>query len=104
MGDMVKETPTIEQKKKFRKMEDHIWNKFDEDKDGLLNHKEYMNAASVSDDHMREIAGDDYPQFTDGENEFFWVMQNNMKNFGWNRWGRHGDGVSKETTTDFSES
>lgn len=33
--------------------------------------------------------------FTDGERDFIWTMESSVQNGPWNRYGSHGDGISK---------
>jgi len=42
------------------------------------------------------LLGDEASDFSPGQNEFFWVMADAMKNGGWNDWGRHRRGVSMQ--------
>lgn len=68
---------------------------FDEDNNGALSHHEWRTANKEYKKMMKKMLGDDAPDFSPGEDEFFWMMSNSVKNGGWNEWGRHRRGVSK---------
>lgn len=67
-----------------RAMSDEMFKAADEDGDGRLNHHEWMTSARKVDDMMTEKLGEDAPEWSHGDQEFFWTMANSVKNGNWN--------------------
>merc|ERR1712070_521974 len=72
------------------------FDKFDEDSNGRLNHHEWMKMSKAHMGMMKEALGDAMPHYTRGQMEFFWTMSSSVQNGSWNRWGHHGEGISKK--------
>lgn len=82
--------------KEQHKMLNEAWDKFDTDNNGRLSHMEWMKGDKEMQKFAKKVYGDDVPDFSRGQKEFFWIMANSVKNGGWNEWGSHAPGVGKK--------
>jgi hypothetical protein len=90
--DFVENGPTKEQREWISAQ----WKVHDKDSNGALDRHEWRNMMKAGHKMELEYLGEEEASdFSPGQNEFFWVMANSVKNGGWNNWGRHRRGVSK---------
>jgi hypothetical protein len=70
--------------KEESKMEKDLFKEFDKNGDRRLQHGEWMRAVEKTQNGMKKMLGDDAPEWSHGDQEFFWTMANSVKNGGWN--------------------
>merc|ERR1711998_13199 len=71
-----------------------FFKQFDTDHNARLNYMEGRKAAKAMKPVMKKMLGDDYHEFSRGQEDFQWAMGTTAQWQGWNDWGPHGDGVS----------
>lgn len=72
-----------------------MFKKNDKNHNGALDRKEFMKMRKGYLSMTEKMFGkDEVEDFSRGQMKFFWLMMNQVKNFPWNEWGRHRNGVS----------